>query len=119
MHRVATFLSSLWPPSRELGRVNECLHIYLHLLWALLLLLSGIITILHVCLPPSKVAQCLVGQVPHVPEVPVLELLGAGARRGSRRVRGGAGGGGGGGRAHQHHDVGRRHGQVVTGQSLT
>ena len=59
----------------------------------------------------------MVGQVPHVPEVPVLELHGAGARRGSQRVRGGAGGGGGGGRAHQHHDVGRRHGQVVRGQS--
>ena len=68
-----------------------------------------------VCLP-SKVAQCAFGQVPHVPEVPVLELRGVGARRGSRRVRGGAGGGGGGGRAHQHHDVGRRHGQVVRGR---
>ena len=55
----------------------------------------------------------MVGQVPHVSEVPVLVLRGAGARRGSQRVRGGAGGGGGGGRAHQHHDVGRRHGQVV------
>ena len=72
--------------------------------------------LLNVCLP-SKVAQCAFGQVPHVSEVPVLELRGVGARRGSRRVRGGAGGGGGGGRAHQHHDVGRRHGQVVRGQS--